>query len=74
LCLNEIGKNLPANLGRSPLSHSLSHGPAGDRSTLSATFPLIKSPESILNAPKRGSQGEGQDARSNFVPFMQFAG
>jgi hypothetical protein len=28
----------------------------------------------ILNARQRGPKGGGQDARSNFVPFMQHAG
>jgi hypothetical protein len=40
LYLNEIRKNLTANLERSPLTHSLSYGSAGDRSTLFARFPL----------------------------------
>ena len=33
-------ENLAANLERSPLTHSLSYGPAGDRPTLFAIFPL----------------------------------
>ena len=119
LCLNEIRKNLAANLGRSPLTHSHDYGPAGDRPTLFvrgvpkqrlpaphplgadaknrsgrffARFPLTKSPGGrsrtsvcyaapalpwalrILNARQRGPQGGGQDARSSFVPFMQYAG
>ena len=40
LCLNEIRKNLAANLERSPLSHSYGYGLAGDRPTLFARFPL----------------------------------
>jgi hypothetical protein len=40
LCLNEIRKNLAANLERSPLSHSYGYGSAGDRPTLFARFPL----------------------------------
>jgi len=40
LCLNEIRKNLAANLERSPLTHSHGYGPAGDGSTLFARFPL----------------------------------
>ena len=40
LCLNEIRKNLAANLERSPLTHSYGYGPAGDRPTLFARFPL----------------------------------
>jgi len=112
-------ENLAANLERSPLTHSLSYGPAGDRPTLFvrgvpkqripaphpfgadaknrswrffASFPLTKSPGGrsrtsmcyaapalpwalrILNARQRGPQGGGQDARSSFVPFMQYAG
>ena len=31
-------------------------------------------PGAILNARQRGPQGGGQDARSSFVPFMQYAG
>ncbi len=38
--LNEIRKNLAANLERSPLSHSYSYGSAGDRPTLFARFSL----------------------------------
>ncbi len=74
LRLNEARKNLTANLGRSPLMHSLSYASAGDRPTLFARFSLTKSTEAILNARQRGPQGEGQDARSSFVPFMQFRG
>jgi hypothetical protein len=33
-------KNLAANLGRSPLTHSQGYGPAGDRPRLFARFPL----------------------------------
>jgi hypothetical protein len=40
LYLNEIRKNLAANLKRSPLNHSYGYGPAGDRPTLLARFPL----------------------------------
>ncbi len=40
LHLNEIRNNLAANLERSPLSHSYGYGPAGDRPTLFARFPL----------------------------------
>ena len=40
LCLNEIRKNLAANLERSPLTHSYGYGSAGDRPTLFARFPL----------------------------------
>jgi hypothetical protein len=40
LYLNEIRKNLAANLERSPLNHSYGYGPAGDRPTLFARFPL----------------------------------
>ncbi len=39
-----------------------------------ARFPLTKSPGAILNALKRGPQGGGQDARSSFVPYMQYTG
>ena len=40
LYLNEVRKNLAANLDRSPLIHSYGYAPAGDRSTLFAIFPL----------------------------------
>jgi len=40
LCLNELRKNLAANLERSPLTRSYGYGPAGDRPTLFARFPL----------------------------------
>jgi len=40
LYLNEIRKNLAANLERSPLSHSYGYGSAGDRPTLFARFSL----------------------------------
>ncbi len=40
LCLNEIRKNLAANLERSPLTHSYGYGSVGDRPTLFARFPL----------------------------------
>ncbi len=39
LYLNEIRKNLAANLERSPLSHSYGYGSADDRSTLFAGTP-----------------------------------
>ncbi len=40
LCLNEVRKNLAANLERSPLMHSYGYAPAGDRPILFARFPL----------------------------------
>ena len=39
LYLNEIRKNLAANLERSPLSHSYGYGSADDRPTLFAGSP-----------------------------------
>ena len=39
LYLNEIRKNLTANLERSPLSHSYGYGSADDRPTLFAGTP-----------------------------------
>jgi len=44
LCLNEIRNNLAANLERSPLTHSHGYGPARDRPTLFARFPLNSVP------------------------------
>jgi hypothetical protein len=38
--LNEVRKNLAANLGRSPLIHSYCYASAGDRPTLFAKFSL----------------------------------
>ncbi|MCH6564576.1 MAG: hypothetical protein IH811_01735 [Proteobacteria bacterium] len=40
LYLNEVRKNLAANLDRSPLMRSYGYASAGDRSTLFAIFPL----------------------------------
>ena len=40
LYLNEVGKNMAANLDRSPLIHSYGYASAGDRPTLFAIFPL----------------------------------
>ena len=38
--LNEVRKNLAANVDRSPLMRSFGYASAGDRSTLFAIFPL----------------------------------
>jgi hypothetical protein len=40
LHLNEVRKNLAANIDRSPLIHSYCYASTGDRSTLFAIFPL----------------------------------
>ena len=40
LRLNEVRKNLAANLGRSPLMRSYGYASAGDRPILFARFPL----------------------------------
>jgi hypothetical protein len=40
LYLNEVRKNLAANLGRSPLIHSYGYASAGDRPTLFTKFSL----------------------------------
>jgi len=40
LYLNEVRKNLAANLDRSPLIHSYCYASADDQSTLFAIFPL----------------------------------
>jgi hypothetical protein len=73
LYLNEVRKNLAANLDRSPLMRSYGYTSAGDRSTLFAIFPLTNSSGTNLNS-SAGPKGGGQDARSNFVPFIQYAG
>jgi hypothetical protein len=39
LYLNEVRKNLAANLARSPLIHSYGYASAGDQPTLFAIFP-----------------------------------
>ena len=44
LYLNEVGKNMAANLDRSPLIHSYGYASAGDRPTLFAIFPLSFAP------------------------------
>ncbi len=41
LYLNEVRKNLAANLDRSPLIHSYGYASAGDQPILFAIFPLI---------------------------------
>jgi len=40
LYLNEVRKNMAANLDRSPLMRSYGYASAGDQSTLFAVFPL----------------------------------
>jgi hypothetical protein len=40
LYLNEVRKNLAANIDRSPLIHSYCYAPAGNRPTLLAKFSL----------------------------------
>jgi len=57
------------DLDRSPLIHSYCYASAGDRPTLFAIFPLTNSSGANLNS-SAGPKGEGQDARSNFVPFI----
>jgi len=73
LYLNEVRKNLAANLDRSPLIHSYGYASVGDQSTLFAIFLLTNSSGTNLNS-FAGPKGEGQDAHSNFVPFMQYTG
>jgi hypothetical protein len=73
LYLNELRKNLAAKVDRSPLMRSYGYASAGDQPTLFAIFPLTNSSGTNLNS-SAGPKGEGQDARSNFVPFMQYAG
>ena len=41
LYLNDVRRNLAANLDRSPLMRSYGYASADDRSTLFAIFPLI---------------------------------
>jgi len=44
LYLNEVRKNLAANVDRSPLMRSYCYASAGDQSTLFAIFPLTTFP------------------------------
>jgi hypothetical protein len=73
LYLNKFRKNLAANIDRSPLIHSYGYASAGDQSILFAIFPLTNSSGTNLNS-SAGPKGEGQDARSKFVPFIQHPG
>jgi hypothetical protein len=73
LRLNKVTKNLAANLGRSLLIHNYGYGSARDRPTSFAIFPLTNSSGVNLNS-SAGPKDGGQDARSSFVPFIQFAG
>jgi len=50
LNLNEVRKNLAANLDRSPLMRSYGYASAGDRSTLFAIFPLTSFPSCNMRA------------------------
>jgi hypothetical protein len=75
LYLNEIRKNLAANLERSPLIHSFGYGSAGDRPTLfvrrvPAPHPFGAAQERVQNRSRRFC------ARFplSFVPFVQYAG
>ena len=80
LCLNEIRKNLAANLERSPLSHSYGYGSAGDRPTLFARGvpkQRIPAPRPCGAALTRVQNRSGRFCARfplNFVPFMQYAG
>ncbi len=62
---------IPLGLVQRLLSYG--YASAGGQSTLFAIFPLTNSSGTNLNS-SAGPKGEGQDARSNFVPFMQYAG
>jgi len=73
LHLIECRKNLASNVDRSPLMRSYGYASADDQSILFAIFPLTNSSRTNLNS-FAGPKGEGQDAHSNFVPFMQYAG
>ena len=61
----------PAGLAQRFPGHDYASG--GDQSTLFAKFSLTNSSGTNLNS-FAGPKGEGQEARSNFVPFMQYAG
>ena len=52
---------------------SYGYASAGDQPILFAIFPLTNSSGANLNS-SAGPKGEGQDAGSKFVPFMQHAG
>ena len=75
LCLNEISKNVAANLERSPLTHSRGYGSAGDRPTLftrrvPAPRPCGAALKRVQNRSRRFCAG----FPLGFVPFMQYAG
>lgn len=72
LCLNEIRKNLAANLERSPLTHSHGYGPAGDRSTLFVR--RIPAPHPYRASAKNRSRRFFTRFPLNFVPSVQYAG
>ena len=66
LCLNEVRKNLAANLERSPLMRSYGYASAGDR-------PIFAD----MDVGVRATQEQfAEFARFplNFVPFMQYTG
>jgi hypothetical protein len=66
LCLNEIRKNLAANLDRSPLIHSYCYASAGDRSTFADRDVGARAMQEQLAA--------FAIFPLNFVPFMQHTG
>ena len=61
------------DLDQSPLMRSYGYASVGDQSTLFAILLLTNSSGTDLNS-FAGPKGEGQDARSSFVPFVQHAG
>ncbi len=71
LCLNEVRKNLAANLERSPLMRSYGYASAGDRSAFTDRDVGVR-------ATQRSGVPEqfAEFARFPlmFVPFMQYAG
>ena len=70
LCLNEVRKNLAANLERSPLMRSYGYASAGDR-------PILADMDVGVRATQRSGVPEqlAEFVRFSlvFVPFMQYA-
>jgi hypothetical protein len=64
-------KNLAANLERSPLTHSLSYGSVGDRSTLFVR--RVPAPHPFGADSKNRSRRFFARFPLSFVPFMQYA-
>ncbi len=65
LCLNELRKNLAANLDLPPLIHSYCYASAGDQLTFAY--------KDVGGRATQGAVAEEAIFPLNFVPFMQHA-